>query len=87
MKSFIILVALAGLFVAGCSQQNMDPFVKFMGSASDLAKTGNITGTLRGRLGEGFEAGLKESVYLVNPGSYLEIDFTYRFAEADNVTD
>ena len=86
MKQLIVLLVVAGFFVAGCGQQAMEPFTQFMGEAAKLAQAGNVTGTLRGRLGEGFEAGLKESVYMVNPGSYLEIDFTYKFAGPDNVT-
>ena len=82
MKYFIVCVLLC-LFV-GCGQQAMEPFTQFMESATDLARAGNVSGTLRGRLGEGFEAGAKEAVYLINSGSYLELNINYRFA--DNVT-
>lgn len=72
------------LFGAGCQQQRDGQVFSFTQQISDLARDGQVKGTLRGRLGAGAEAGIKQAAYLVDPGSYVEFDLTYDYGDPEN---
>ena len=86
LKLFLIVLFLfAPVILTGCSQKTGEPFT--MRDIIEVAKVGNLEGELRGRVGGGVEAGLKEAVYVNNSGSYAEFNFKVKFADNASATE